>query len=290
MSKEHCHVVPIAPFGFDGWRWVVLLGAAGAIIVWFIRLRVPESPRWLAQHGQVEDAERVVAKIEARVAREYGRPLPPPPPPIPVRIHTKATFGELFQQPYLSRAVMLAVFNFFQAIGYYGFNNWVPTLLIEKGIAVTQSLWYAFLIAIASPIAPLLAMMVVDKFERKWLIVGAAIAIAICGMLFSQLTAVAGVVAFGVLITLAGQLMTVSFHTYQTEVFPTGVRSRAAGLVYSFSRIGAALSGFLIAFLLRDFGVVGVFAGMTACYLVVVIVISVFGPKTTGRRLDEIAH
>jgi putative MFS transporter len=82
--------------------------------------------------------------------------------------------------------------------------------------------------------------------------------------------------------------MAVISHAYQTEVFPTRIRSRAAGFVYSFSRIGAALSGFLIAFLL-ELGVVGVFAG-TACYLVVTVAIGVFGPKTTGRRLDEIAR
>jgi len=44
-------LVPLAPLGLDGWRWVVLLGAAGAIFVWWIRRRVPESPRWLAEHG-----------------------------------------------------------------------------------------------------------------------------------------------------------------------------------------------------------------------------------------------
>ena len=41
-------LVPHAPFGLDGWRWVVLAGSAGAVVVWFIRLAVPESPRWLA--------------------------------------------------------------------------------------------------------------------------------------------------------------------------------------------------------------------------------------------------
>lgn len=66
---------------------------------------------------------------------------------------------------------MLIVVNFFQAIGYYGFANWVPTLLINQGITVTKSLLYSFVIAIALPIGPLLAMLVADRVERKWLIV-----------------------------------------------------------------------------------------------------------------------
>jgi putative MFS transporter len=49
-------------------------------------------------------------------------------------------------------------------------------------------------------------------------------------------------------------------------------------------------SGFIIAFLLRDFGVVGVFLGVTVCMLVVVLAIGMFGPRTNGLRLEDISH
>src|SRR6516225_5679488 len=70
-------LVPRAPFGFDGWRWVVLIGSAGAIVIWFIRLGLPESPRWLARHGRIARAEQVTAAIEAKVAEQAGA-LPAP--------------------------------------------------------------------------------------------------------------------------------------------------------------------------------------------------------------------
>ena len=51
----------------------------------------------------------------------------------------------------------MSVFNFFQTFGYYGFAAWVPTLLMAKGITITSSLLYSFVIAIANPVGPLLA-------------------------------------------------------------------------------------------------------------------------------------
>jgi MFS transporter, putative metabolite:H+ symporter len=171
-----------------------------------------------ARSARSDRAHRAEFPIEARVQREYDRPLPAPPPPIP---ESAAAFGKMFEHPYLTRVAMLLVANLFQAIGYYGFNNWVPMLLMLKGMPLTNSLWDSFLIATASPLAPLLVMTIVDKFERKWLIVGASIALAGCGMIFSVLAAPTAIVLFGILITISNQLMAVISHAYQTEVFPT---------------------------------------------------------------------
>ena len=109
-------------------------------------------------------------------------------------------------------------------------------------------------------------------------------------MLFSQARDVGPLIILGVLISLSGSALSVAYHAYQTELFPTSVRSRASGLVYSFSRIGASMSGFIIAFFLRDFGVVGVFTAISAAMLVCMVAIGVFGPKTNGMRLEEISQ
>ena len=281
-------LVPTSPFGIDGWRIVVLAGSAGAVIVWFIRRAVPESPRWLATHGRVAKGEAVVQRIEAIVARQSGHALPPPLPAIEQPVQQRASFAELLRPPYRTRFIMLIAFNFCQAIGYYGFANWVPTLLIGQGITVTKSLLYSFIIAFAMPAGPMLAMLYADKIQRKWLIVGGALAVIVCGLAFGQMKAAVPLIILGVLISLAGQTISVAFHAYQAELFPTAMRCRASGIVYSASRIGAMLSGFFIAFLLRDFGVAGVFTGITGCMLVVAVAIGVFGPRTNGVRLEEL--
>jgi putative MFS transporter len=178
------------------------------------------------------------------------------------------------------------VFNFCQAFGFYGFANWVPTLLVEKGITVTKSLQYSFIVAFAYPIAPLLAASFADRFERKWIIAGACVAIIVFGLAFSQLTAPVLLIVCGVLLTAANTTMSYAYHAYQTEVFPTAVRAQAAGLVYSMSRISATFSGFIVAFMLREAGVTGVFGLITAAMVVVIVTLAAFGPDVRGRALD----
>ena len=282
-------LVPQAPLGFDGWRWVVLIGSAGALVIWFIRLSLPESPRWLARHGRLDDAERVVAHIEARVADDAGAPLPAPGAPLEDE-SGHGSFAEIWQPPYDRRAIILSVFNFFQTFGYYGFAAWVPTLLIAKGINITTSLEYSFVIAIANPIGPLLGMLIADRIERKWQVCLGAIGIGVFGMAFANAGVPTVLIVLGVLVTLCNNLMSYSFHNYQSELFPTRIRSRAIGFVYSWSRLSAALSGLIIAYLLGIGGVVAVFGFIAVAMVIVVVSIGGFGPRTSGLALETIAH
>jgi putative MFS transporter len=281
-------LVPIAPLGLDGWRWVVLIGAAGAVFVWWIRLRVPESPRWLASHGRAAQADRIMSELEKRVAAESGAPLPlVTGPEIP---SPRGRFGEIWKPPYLPRTVMMILFNVFQAVGFYGFANWVPTLLIAQGIAVTTSLQYTFIIAIAAPFGPLFGALLADRFERKWLLMLAALGVGLFGIAFGQFTLAWALILFGVLITLSNNAMSFLFHAYQSELYPTRIRALAVGFVYSWSRLSTVFSAFVIAFFLDRFGADGVFAFIAGSMVIAAGAIALLGPPTSNRALEEISR
>ena len=278
-------LVPLTPYGIDGWRWVVLIGAAASMVIWVLRLYVPESPLWLARHGRTEEANRILARFEGKGGTAPVRPAKAADT-APARAATQVAFADLFRAPWLSLVVLFMVFNFCQAFGFYGFANWVPTLLVEKGITVTKSLQYSFIVAFAYPIAPLLAASFADRFERKWIISGACVAIIAFGMAFSQLTQPALLILCGVLLTAANMTMSYAYHAYQTEVFPTAIRARASGLVYSMSRLSAMFSGFIVAYVLREAGVGGVFGLITTAMIIVIITLMSFGPNVRGKPLD----
>jgi putative MFS transporter len=286
-------LVPLSPLGWDGWRWVVAIGALGALAVWFLRRAIPESPRWLLTHGRLAEADIITTRIEAKVRADLGdQPLPQPAAHDVDDLSARGTFAEIWQPPYRTRTLMLMVFQFFQTFGFYGFAAWVPTLIAKQvGINLSGSLQYAFIVACANPFGPLLAMSFADKCERKWQLVGSAACIGVFGVLFSQQTTMPLLILFGVLITLSNNVLSYSFHSYQTELFPTRVRARAVGFTYSFSRISTVFASLIIGFSFDYFnGTTGVFGLIAFAMLMVVLSISIFGPRTSNLELEKISH
>ncbi len=280
--------ITLHPFGIDSWRAVALVGTIGALAAWWLRLKVPESPRWLALHGHADEADKITAALEEKTARDIGHALPPPASADPTP-SSEGKLAEIFQPQYRGRTAMLSVFNLMQSIAFYGFGSWVPTLLVAKGIHVTTSLEYAFIIALANPLGPLLGVLIADRIERKWQLVTAGISVTVFVLLFAQQSAPAAVIFFGVMVTLANNWISFATHNYQAELYPTRIRARAIGFVYSRSRLSAALAGLLINFFLARGGTLGVALFIGAAMTVMVITIAAFGPRTLRRGLEEVS-
>jgi len=283
-------LIPVDPYGVAGWRWVVLIGASGALAVWWLRIKLPESPQWLARHDRADAADRIVGEIEQRLEQDLGHQLPTPAPAA-VEVSHRASFAEIWRPPYRRRTVMLMVFNFFQTIGFFGFTNWLPALLAAQGHSITRSLLYSAVIAVVYPLWPLLwSVTVAERYERKWLIVVGSGATAILGLIFAVLTIPSLLIVCGTLIVGANTLMSFAYHPYQAELYPTEVRARAVGFVYSFSRLSTIFTSFMIAFFLNQFGAPGVFVLISFSMLVVMASIGIYGPRTRGRSLEDIAQ
>jgi putative MFS transporter len=309
-------LVPRAPLGFEGWRWVVLLGTVGAMSIWALRSGIPESPRWLAAQGRLDEAERIVEAMERRVAAECGNLAEQsgaaarggaaewrdsairgeladfncePRDSVPVRARPpRASLADIFAPRYRGRTLMLSVFNAAQVIGFYGFNSWLPTLITARGITVTHGLQYAFVIAIAQPLGPLIGTLFADKIERKTQIIAGLACMGVAMASFAVATSPYALISIGIVFTLAANVMSYAYHGYQAELFPTRIRSRAVGFVYSWSRLAAAFAGLIVGFLLADGGVPAVAVFIGAAMVVGIAVIAAFGPATQGVALEQL--
>lgn len=280
-------LVPVSPLGFEGWRWMFVIGGLGAFAVWLVRRGLPESPRWLESVGRDDEARALVARFE-RQARAEGGELPEPDAADRPRPAGTVSVATLFRAPWTRRTVMLWSFQVLQAFGYYGFSTMGPLVLAAKGYDIKDSLLYTGLSFLGYPLGSALSVLVVDRLERKNLIVGSAFAMAVLGLAFGFAPGSAAVIAFGFLYTLVSNVFSNAFHVYQGELYPTQVRATAAGTAYSMSRLATAAMPFTLLPLLEARGAVAMYVVVAAAMALLMVIVAALGPRTTGRALEQV--
>jgi putative MFS transporter len=189
---------------------------------------------------------------------------------------------------YRKRTVMLVIFQILQTVAYYGFGTLAPLVLVGKGFDVTESLGYAALAFAGYPIGSLLSVPLVERFERKHLIIASAVGIGVCGIVFAASTNVAVIVVAGFLLTAVSNVFSNGFHIYQAEIFPTAIRSTASGMCYSLSRATSTVMPFVAVPALAALGPVAVFSGSAALIVLLCLDVGFLGPRSTGLPLEQV--
>ncbi|MEC3915245.1 MFS transporter [Nocardia sp. CDC160] len=250
-------LVPLRPFGIEGWRWLFVLGGLGAALVFVARRHMPESPHW-----------------EAGRNRETGR------------TRDRVPFIEILRRPFRGRTTLFSAVMILQVFGYYGFGTLAVLVLQHKGFTVVNSLGYLAITYLGYPLGSLIAIPLMERVERKYLVMGSAALMAGFGLVFGFATAVPLILVSGGLFTLASNVFSDAIHTYLPESFPTSVRGTASGTTYSLSKLSTAIQPFLLLPLLDHRGPGAVFTVITVALLVMVALIGVWGPISGRKPLD----
>jgi putative MFS transporter len=277
----------VVPLGPGAWRWIFIVGALGAV-GGVVAIRVlPESIRWESGHGRTPGPAtvRLVERMEDEAVRATGRPLPPAVPEQPV---VPGRLLELVRGPALKRTVVASTACVFLILAFYGFNSWVPTLLVERGYTTAQSLTYSSILAIAAVPGALLAMPVIDRWERKHLMLGLQSAVGVLLLLFGLVDNAVAIVIFGFGASMLMQTGVAVLYTYIAEVFPLHLRGLGSGIANGSGRLAGVVGGVLVAALYTGAGLVAVYVYLALAAVLLGVVLALFGERTTNRRLEEI--
>jgi putative MFS transporter len=276
--------------GVSGWRLMFLIGGVGAAICWFLRRGLPESPRWLEAVGRHAEADAVVRELEELAGQQLNdrerrlaansRPALSQEP-APIRL--------LVAAPWRKKTLMLVIFQILQVFGYYGFGTLVPIVLSAKGYDIVHSLTFSALSFLGYPIGSLLSVPVLERVERKALIMISALGMLVFGLGFGYSASAAGVIAFGFCYTLASNLFSNAYHVFQSELYPTKLRATGAGTAYSLSRLASAVMPFVLLPVLDTYGATAVFVVIAIAMAGVILDVGLLGPRTTGRALAEVS-
>lgn len=241
-----------------GWRACFALGAVLAVAIVLVRRHVPESPRWLATHGRLAEAERVIAAIEAEVRARHG-PLPPVAPDcvaVAMRRRTAPGVGEVMrlllrryhQRSVITLALMVAQAFFYNAIFF------TYALVLSRFYAVPEArvALYIFPFALGNALGPLLLGPLFDHIGRRRMIAAtyvlSGIGLALTGWAFVEgwLDARTQALCWSAVFFLASAAASSAYLT-ASEVFPLEMRALAISVFYA---VGTGTGGFVAPLLL----------------------------------------
>jgi putative MFS transporter len=266
------------------WRAMFVIAGVGALIVWYLRKALPESPRWLEAQGRTEEAEALMRQIEAESSG--GQPLPPPAAPAAPVVSTG--FAALLTPGLLRRLVVGSVVLVVTNTLIFGFVTNMPTFFVQQGRTLGSSLGLNMFISLASLPGCVIGAWGADLWGRKPVIIAASALAIVAGAIYSMVTEPVLVILAGLALILPIYILTaILYGVYTAEIFPTEVRLRANGICNFFGRGVTVISPFIIFPVFKDYGVQGVVVLMVALLVIQILVVAVWGVETRQQALEK---
>lgn len=266
-----------------GWRGIWIVIGVCALIVFVLRFSLPESPRWLATHGQGKKALDLLARM--------GIAGPPKGEELATDAasDSKSDPFKVVWRDYRGRVIASAIcfVAFFGAA--LGLGAWLPNILAERGLTITKSLTYTLGMQMAFPCASLTMMYMLERAGRKPTAVVALLLAGCAAVAFANAQTDTWVLVAGFIMIFFIQLGGNSMQIFASEVFPTNARASGFGIAQGIGRLGAAFTVSSILIIQHAYGLTAVFVAIGASLLIAAYAVTRIGPEARGVPLDELA-
>jgi MFS transporter, putative metabolite:H+ symporter len=266
-----------------GWRSMFVLGGIGALVVWYIRKALPESPRWLESVGRNAEAEALLASIEASVPGPLATVARAASPP-------SRALATLFAPPLASRMVLGCISLIIINTLIYGFITWLPSFFVRQGLSIATSFNFTLIMSLGAPVGSAIGALTADRWGRRPTLIGASAVAIVFGAIYPFVTDPVLLPLVGIALTVPMYvLVAVLFGIYIPELFPTEVRLRASGICNTFGRGATIVTPFLVVELFGNYGVFGVLALMIGLLFVLILTVWTLGIEPRRRSLEDVA-
>ena len=271
-----------------GWRPMFVIAGIGSLIVWYLRKRLPESPRWLESKDRTAEAATLLQAIEKEVAPAGGLPAPAMAAAV-APVPASAMLKPPILQSMIVGSWALVTINTL----IFGFVIFLPQFFLRQGLTITNSLAYTLVLSAASLIGCAIGAYTADFIGRRWTIIGASIAAIVFGWFYARFNAAsdpAAVLSVGFVLIVAIYVLTaVLFGVYTPELFPTEIRLRANGICNTIGRGATVVSPFVVGFLMVHYHLPGVLWLMIALLVVQIVLVFAWGVEPRNRTLEDVA-
>ncbi|MEJ5339455.1 MAG: MFS transporter [Aquificaceae bacterium] len=267
------------------WRVAYLFGGVLALLVVFVRLYVPESPRWLLSRGRLEEAEKIVQRVEQEAGgrKTYDRC------DVPVFEGSLLDASKIILSRYRWRFLFSASMSFTILTTYYGMITLLPLILSEVYSLSSKEIPQILTLgSLGGLIGGLVVAFLVDRIGR--------IPLGILISLLSALLSISFLLGFDIKFTFfVYSLIAFSFasvaYVIATEIYPSYIRAYAIGILSIIGRLSGAFAPLLLVSL-AQLGFVYAIMGLSLFWLVgffAFLIWALRGMETRGRPLEEIS-
>jgi putative MFS transporter len=282
-------LVPVS----GSWRWMLVLMILPALLLFWVRRGIPESPLYLTRKGREAEARAVIDDL---VARTGVTPEPYEiPPPVHEDIHggaARAAFDQLRRVWAFSPRITSVAWSLFISVllVYYAALSWMPSILRAEGFGEVAAFATTTLMNGLGILGVVIAVLVVDRFGRKRVIAVAAPLAAATLVVFAltlhvPVIALIAIGAFGMFSLIVIPVM----YAFVSELYPTELRASGFGWASSSSRAFTGFAPLVFgSFLWPVFGLPLTFAILGVLVVAAVAWMWVAAPETAGRELDHI--
>lgn len=268
-----------------GWHYAFIIGALPAVYVFFIRLHMPESVRYLLSKGRVEEANQIVNDLEAKLGVKYKGELKA----MPEQPEVKASLKDLWSSKYLARTIMLWIVWFGIVYSYYGIFTWLPAIVYNQGFAFVKTFEYVLLMTFAQLPGYFCAAWLVDKWGRKITLSFFLLMSGVASYFFGQASSVEAIIICGCAMSFFNLGAWGVIYTYTPELYPTAIRAMGSGWAACVGRLGGMAAPLAVGFMLEaGSDMHTVFYMFAAVFVVIAITVFTLGIETKQKNLENI--
>lgn len=275
-----------------GWRVLFLIGGVPVLPVIFLRRLLPESPRWLVEHGRFAEAEKIVTTIEQEVLAR-GRPLAPPAPVMAAPVAAApGRWRDLVRGIYLKRSLLVWTYWSCSYLVGYGLTTWLPALYRTVfHLPVSTALGYGLITSIIAMGGTIACALLIDQVGRRFwynlAFFGGAVPLV-------ALWALGASTALQVLWLSTASFIfigtiNISILVYAAELYPTRIRALGVSVGSAWLRAASAIGPTLVGLVLAYGTVRWVFAMFAVVALAGGLVNLLFGIETKGKILEDLS-
>jgi len=269
-----------------GWRTVFVIGVFPAVLLFFVRLVMPESVRYLISRGRLAEAEATVADIEKKALADQ----PAQPVTIDAQVGAEergVTVVELFTPERRRRTILLWVVSFCFLWASNGIIFMLPTILVQRGFQLSQILIFLFVQAVAAIAGYAACSVLIDRFGRRPVLFLYYFIGAFFHLWFAEATGIWIYFAIAA-VGWVNPGVYGSNAVYVSELYPTHLRATAVGWFFGIGRVGSFLAPAVVGFMLHYGYGAYVLHTFALTFLIASIALWLVGIETKGKVLEQI--